>query len=64
MEARYGHEVLENQQLIKKGLSVNEYLYKVPKPDERFSYIVVVLKEIYNNCEKKYHRKKETVWNI
>ncbi|CAG8634799.1 1413_t:CDS:2, partial [Diversispora eburnea] len=33
MGARYGHEVLENQQLIKKGLFVNEYLYKVPKPD-------------------------------
>ncbi|CAG8601085.1 951_t:CDS:2 [Ambispora gerdemannii] len=32
METRYSREVLKNQQLLKKGLSVNEYLYKVPKP--------------------------------
>ncbi|CAG8722015.1 14441_t:CDS:2, partial [Cetraspora pellucida] len=58
MGARYGREVLENQQLIKKGLSINEYLYKVPKPDERFSYIVVVPEEIYDNCGKKISQKK------
>ncbi|CAG8641640.1 8178_t:CDS:1, partial [Diversispora eburnea] len=58
MGARYGHEVLENQQLIKKGLPVNSYLYKVPKPGERFSYIVVVPEEIYDNCRKKILQKK------
>ncbi|CAJ0826022.1 12936_t:CDS:1 [Entrophospora sp. SA101] len=58
MGARYGCEVLENQQLIKKGLPVNEYLYKVPKPGERFSYIVVVPEEIYDNCGKKISQKK------
>ncbi|CAJ0824826.1 17019_t:CDS:1 [Entrophospora sp. SA101] len=58
MGARYGREVLENQQLMKKGLSVNEYLYKVPKPGERFSYIVVVPEEIYDNCGKKISQKK------
>ncbi|CAG8610825.1 671_t:CDS:1, partial [Diversispora eburnea] len=58
MGTRYGHEVLKNQQLIKKGLPVNEYLYKVPKPGERFSYIVVVPEEIYNNCGKKISQKK------
>jgi len=58
METRYGHEILENQQLIKKGLSVNEYLYKVLKSDKQFSYIVVVPEEIYNNCEKKISQKK------
>jgi hypothetical protein len=58
MGARYGREVLENQQLIKKGLPVNSYLYKVPKPGERFSYIVVVPEEIYDNCGKKISQKK------
>ncbi|RHZ77020.1 hypothetical protein Glove_186g83 [Diversispora epigaea] len=53
------HKVLENQQLIKKGLSVNKYLYKVPKPGEQFSYIVVVPEKIYNNCRKKISQKKE-----
>ncbi|RHZ87756.1 hypothetical protein Glove_30g150 [Diversispora epigaea] len=50
MGARYGREVLENQQLIKKGLPVNSYLYKVPKP--------VVPEEIYDNCGKKISQKK------
>ncbi|CAG8640328.1 1160_t:CDS:1, partial [Diversispora eburnea] len=58
MGARYSHEVLENQQLIKKGLPVNSYLYKVPKPGERFSYIVVISEEIYDNCGKKISQKK------
>ncbi|CAG8659068.1 3680_t:CDS:2, partial [Diversispora eburnea] len=58
MGARYGREILKNQQLIKKGLPVNSYLYKVPKSDERFSYIVVVPEEIYDNCEKKISQKK------
>ena len=30
MEAKYSREVLENQQLIKKGLPANEYIYNVP----------------------------------
>ncbi|RHZ77989.1 hypothetical protein Glove_168g60 [Diversispora epigaea] len=50
MGARYGRKVLENQQLIKKGLPVNSYLYKVPKP--------VVPEEIYDNCGKKISQKK------
>ncbi|RIB08534.1 hypothetical protein C2G38_2211443 [Gigaspora rosea] len=58
MEAKYSREVLENQQLIKKGLPANEYLYKVPKPGERFSYIVVVPEEIYDNCRKKIPQQK------
>ncbi|CAG8627725.1 2116_t:CDS:1, partial [Ambispora gerdemannii] len=58
IEIRYGREVLENQQLIKKDLSVNEYLYKVPKPSEWFSYIIVVPEEIYDNCGKKILQKK------
>ncbi|CAG8457099.1 909_t:CDS:2 [Racocetra fulgida] len=44
MKAKYSREVLENQQLIKKSLSANEYLYKVPKPGERFKYPDVVKK--------------------
>ena len=58
MKAKYFREVLENQQLIKKGLPANEYLYKVPKPGERFSYIVVVPEEIYDNCGKKIPQQK------
>ncbi|CAH1771513.1 11359_t:CDS:1, partial [Entrophospora sp. SA101] len=58
MEAKYSREVLENQQLIKKGLPANEYLYKVPKPGERFSYIVVVPEEIYDNFGKKIPQQK------
>ncbi|RHZ69477.1 hypothetical protein Glove_283g180 [Diversispora epigaea] len=61
MGARYGREVLENQQLIKKGLPVNKYLYKVPKPSERFNYIVVIPEEIYDNCRKKISQKKKKV---
>ncbi|CAG8698889.1 8642_t:CDS:2, partial [Cetraspora pellucida] len=56
--AKYSCKVLENQQLIKKSFFVNECLYKVPKPGERFSYIVVVSEEIYNNCEKKISQQK------
>ncbi|CAG8731585.1 3121_t:CDS:2, partial [Cetraspora pellucida] len=63
IEAKYSCKVLKNQQLIKKGLLANEYLYKVPKPDKQFSYIVVVPEEINDNCRKKYHNKKKTVWN-
>ncbi|CAG8792532.1 16123_t:CDS:1, partial [Cetraspora pellucida] len=79
IEAKYSCKVLENQQLIKKGLPANEYLYKVPKLGELFSYIVVVSEEIYDNCRKKIPQqkkncieysdvvkkfnKKETVWN-
>ncbi|RIB18307.1 hypothetical protein C2G38_2184900 [Gigaspora rosea] len=48
----------ENQQLIKKGLPTNEYLYKAPNPGERFSYIVVVPEEIYDNCRKKIPQQK------
>ncbi|CAG8697038.1 8200_t:CDS:1, partial [Cetraspora pellucida] len=55
---KYSHEVLENQQLIKKGLPANEYLYKISKPSERFSYIVVVPEEIYENCGKKIPQQK------
>ncbi|CAJ0911085.1 17475_t:CDS:2 [Entrophospora sp. SA101] len=58
MKAKYSREVLENQQLIKKGLPANEYLYKVPKPGERISYIVVVPEEIYDNCGKKIPQQK------
>ncbi|CAH1767778.1 15004_t:CDS:1 [Entrophospora sp. SA101] len=58
MGAKYSREVLENQQLIKKGLPANEYLYKVPKPGERISYIVVVPEEIYDNCGKKIPQQK------
>ncbi|CAG8609549.1 3206_t:CDS:2, partial [Ambispora gerdemannii] len=58
METKYSREVLENQQLIKKGLPANEYLYKVSKPSERFSYIVVVPEEIYDNCGKKIPQQK------
>ncbi|RIB05266.1 hypothetical protein C2G38_2220095 [Gigaspora rosea] len=58
MEAKYSREVLENQQLIKKGLPANECLYKVPKLGEQFSYIVVVPEEIYDNCRKKIPQQK------
>ncbi|CAG8618302.1 8379_t:CDS:2 [Ambispora gerdemannii] len=58
MEAKYSREILENQQLIKKGLPANEYLYKVSKSGERFSYIVVVPEEIYDNCGKKIPQQK------
>ncbi|CAH1766934.1 5328_t:CDS:1 [Entrophospora sp. SA101] len=58
MEAKYSREVLENQQLIKRDFPANEYLYKVPKPGERFSYIVVVPEEIYDNCGKKIPQQK------
>ncbi|RHZ76253.1 hypothetical protein Glove_199g122 [Diversispora epigaea] len=52
-------EVLENQQLIKKGLPVNEYLYKVPKSDKRFSYIVVKKGDCmeYPDVVKKFNKK-------
>ncbi|CAG8634156.1 1528_t:CDS:2, partial [Racocetra fulgida] len=56
--AKYSREVLENQQLIKKGLPANECLYKVPKLSERFSYIVVVPEKIYDNCGKKIPQQK------
>ncbi|CAG8788824.1 242_t:CDS:2 [Cetraspora pellucida] len=47
--------------LIKKGLPTNEYLYKIPKPGKRFSYIVVVPEEIYENFldRKKKSKKKK-----
>ncbi|CAG8562635.1 1013_t:CDS:2 [Cetraspora pellucida] len=58
-KTKYSCEVLENQQLIKKGLPANKCLYKVFKFSKQFSYIVIISKEIYNNCRKKISQQKE-----
>src|SRR5947208_148770 len=58
MKAKHAREVLENQQLIKKGLPTNEYLYKIPEPGERFSYIVIEPEVIYDKYGTKIPQQK------
>ncbi|CAG8612686.1 10636_t:CDS:1 [Diversispora eburnea] len=41
MKSKHAREMIESQQLIKQGLSPNLYIYNIPKPGERFEYIVV-----------------------
>ncbi|RIA91219.1 hypothetical protein C1645_737290 [Glomus cerebriforme] len=41
MRDRHTREEAEAKRLIKKGLTPEPYLYRIPEPDERFEYIVV-----------------------
>ncbi|RHZ87187.1 hypothetical protein Glove_40g157 [Diversispora epigaea] len=41
MKSKYIREVVEFQQLIKKGLSSTPYIYNIPEPGERFECIVI-----------------------
>lgn len=58
MKAKHTREVIENQQLIKRGVPTNEYLYGIPEPGERFSYIVVAPEEIYDKYGTKIPQQK------
>ena len=41
MQDRHTREEADAKQRIKKGLTLKLYLYEIPKPGERFEYIVV-----------------------
>ncbi len=41
MRDRHTREKAEVQRLIKKGLTLNPYLYQILEPDECFEYVIV-----------------------
>ena len=41
MRDRHTREEADAKRLIKKGLTLEPYLYQIPEPGERFEYVVV-----------------------
>ncbi len=48
MKARHAAEVAENEQIVARGGRAKPYLYEIPEPGERFSYVMVKTGEAFN----------------